>query len=729
MLQHMLIRLKIKGLFCFLMAFVVQAHAGKIEEIKAGVASIDITPEIPSWLSGYASRQTPAIGVLQPIKAKALVIEENTDDRIIFVTVDVLGLSHEIGEDVFTATQAKYGIRRSQLLLNASHTHSGPMIWPCLEAIYDFSEEEQRKVSAYTQQLTQKLIAVIDAAMQRRFPAQLFSGHGMADFAINRRNAIHPDGPVDHNVPVLKVEDMQGNLKAVLFGYACHNTTLVDNNYLVNGDYAGFAQRALEEEYPGMTALFLMGCAGDQNPYPRGTVELAQQHGTALATSVEKTLNGAMRPVHPPIHTNYNRVYLAYQPVQPSEYQKDIIGTDKFLQRRAKLMLEAYNKGWIADKLSYPVQVVQFNNDLTILGMGNEVVVDYSLLFKKMFPSENLYVAGYCNEVQCYIPSKRVLKEGGYEANENMIYYGMPGPFAGDVEERIIKAVSQLMKELGIKSTVNQVTKKEQWEKKDELKGTLGTYAFPPTFANGDIDAGKLIAQLKDIHANTYHWLAWGKHADFAAFKKFLPMAAQANIRVWITLVPPSESPPFARDYSEPYRLDYEKWAIEIARLSVQEPALMAWSIDDFVHNLHFFTKEYMHKIVTQVKAINPGLAFIPCAYYEQVTPRFVTDYGAFMDGILFPYRNESVFINLDDPGYVKSEIEDLRALFAPGFRIFLDIYATGHSIYGNSTPAYVRDVLRAGKKYADGVLIYCHQDPDKYPEKYQVVKQEFATP
>lgn len=719
----MLTRMQIKWLwYCFLLVFVVQVYAGGTAPINAGVASMDITPDIPVWLSGYASRQTPAKGVLQPIKAKALIIEENQDNRILFVTVDVLGLSHEIVEDVFSAVQKKYGIRRSQLLLNASHTHSGPMIWPCLDVIYDFPEEEQRKVSDYTHRLTQKLIEVIDVAMQHRFRAQLFSGHGAAGFAINRRNAIHPNGPVDHDVPVLKVEDTLGNLKSLLFGYACHNTTLVDNNNLINGDYAGFAQQALEQRYPGATTLFLMGCAGDQNPYPRGTAELAKQHGAALAAAVEKVVNGEMHPVRAPIHTNYNRVYLAYRPVQPSDYQKDITGTDQFLQRRAKLMLEAYNKGWATDKLSYPVQVVRFNNDLTILGMGNEVVVDYSLLFKKMFPSENLYVAGYCNEVQCYIPSKRVWKEGGYEANENMIYYGMPGLFAEDTEDRITKAVTQLMKELGVRSPANQVIEK------DELKGTLGTYAFPPAFANGNIDAVKLIAQLKDIHANTYHWLAWGKHADFNAFREFLSMAAKENIRVWITLVPPSESPPFAKDYAEPYRLDYEKWATEIARLSVQEPALVAWSIDDFVHNLHFFTQEYMHKIITQTRAINPRLAFIPCAYYEQVTPRFVADYADYIDGILFPYRNESVFTNLSDPGYVQSEIADLRALFAPGFKIFLDIYATGHSIYGNTTPAYVEEVLRAGKKYADGVLIYCHQDPDRYPEKYQVIKQAFAT-
>lgn len=718
--------------FLLLFAFAVCTGAGAkgTETIKAGVASVNITPALPAWLTGYASRQTPAKGVLHPIWAKALVLEENKDNRIIIVTVDVLGLSNEIVQDVFKATQAKYGIRRSQLLLNSSHTHSGPMIWPCLDGIYDFSAADQQQVAEYSQKLAKDIIGVIDSAMGNLADAQLYSGHGSAGFSINRRNTLFPAGPVDQDVPVLKVLDNVGKIKAVLFGYACHNTTLVDDNYLINGDYAGFAQIKIQQDYPGATALFLMGCAGDQNPAPRGKVELAQQHGNSLAAAVEKVLNSNMATVNAPIHTDYSRVYLAYKNFDLEAYQKDIKGNDKFLQRRAKLMLEAYNKGWSVDKMSYPIQAVRFNNDLTILGMADEVVVDYSLLFKKAYPGENLYVAGYCSEVQCYIPSKRVLKEGGYEGGENMIYYGMPGPFADDVEERIIKTADQVLKNVGAKKpaeAVKEENKKAETQISKRLTGTLGTYAFPPAFANGEVDDDRLIKELKDIHANTYHWLAWGKNSGLAAFKKFLPKARKANINVWLTLVPPSESPPYVKDYSEPYRLDYEKWAEELAALSLKEPNFVAWSIDDFVHNLSLFTPEYMDKIIGKVKSINPLLAFVPCAYYEQVTAQFANDYGKYMDGVLFPYRNESVVVNLDDPSYVKQEIADIRAFFRPGFLVFLDIYATGHSSIGETTTSYVKQALASGRNTADGVLIYCHQDPNRFPEKYRVIKEGFA--
>lgn len=417
--------------------------------LRAGIARIVITPTLPMWLTGYAGRDLPATAIIHDLWAKALALEESPGHRVVIVTTDLLGLSHEILEDVARQVDSLYGLKREQLLLNSSHTHSGPMIWPCVDVIYDLSPEDLQKVSLYSQDLTVRLVKVIGQALGNLAPAQLSTGHGSADFAINRRNAIHPDGPIDHDVPVLKVMTPEGKTEAILFGYACHNTTLVETNFLINGDYAGFAQLALEQDNPGVQAMFLMGCAGDQNPAPRGTVELARQHGKSLADAVEKVLSGKMQPVHAPIYTAYTTVNLPFRPFNAEVYRKDMIGNDKYLQRRAKLMLEAYNRGWSLDHLVYPIQAVRFNHDFTILALSDEVVVDYSLRAKKEFSGENLFVSGYSSEVMCYIPSQRVLGEGGYEADENMIYYGFPGPFADGVEDRVFKAIRQVMKQVG----------------------------------------------------------------------------------------------------------------------------------------------------------------------------------------------------------------------------------------------------------------------------------------
>ena len=151
-------------------------------------------------------------------------------------------------------------------------------------------------------------------------PARLESSHARAGFAMNRRlptdrgviNSPHPDGPVDQEVPVLKVVGEKANLRAVLFGYACHNTTL--SFYQFCGDYAGYAQEYLEDAHPGTTCLFLMGCGGDQNPYPRRTLELAKQHGRALANAVETALEARQSlPLHGPLKLAVEDVTLEFQ--------------------------------------------------------------------------------------------------------------------------------------------------------------------------------------------------------------------------------------------------------------------------------------------------------------------------------------------------------------------------------------------------------------------------------
>ena len=428
-------------------------------QIKVGIAQKAITPKTPVWLSGYASRNKPSTEILHDLWAKALVIEENPGNRIVIVTTDILGLTHEISEAVASSVNKKYGIKRSQLLLNSSHTHSGPAIWPSLSVIFNLNTADQQSAGQYTQKLSQDIVEVIDMAMNNLAPMEISCGHGSADFAINRRQptdkgviiGLNPGGPVDHDVMVLKIASPEGDLKAVLFGYACHNTT--SNTYLVNGDFAGFAQIELEKANQGVVAMYLQGCCADQNPQPRGSIELAAEHGKSLAEAVQKTLSGDMHPVRTPIRTDFITVDLDFPPFNPEVYEKEITGSDQYRQRRAMLILEAYNKGWKVDRLPYPVQAIRFNNDLTILALSGEVVVDYSLRSKREYAKENLFVAGYCNEVQGYIPTKRVLEEGGYEPETSMIYYGLPGPFANNVEDKVFSAIHTVMKHVGARSS------------------------------------------------------------------------------------------------------------------------------------------------------------------------------------------------------------------------------------------------------------------------------------
>lgn len=422
------------------------------QSMKAGVARKAITPKDPAWLNGYASPQrfSPAAGKDHDLWAKAIVLEDASKKRVVIVTTDVLGLSHEISEDIARIVREKHGIERSQLMLNSSHTHSGPMVWPSA-GMFDYDTKNMIVVAGYAQQLTRDIVEIIDNAIASVHPVTVSSGVGNAPFGINRRSAEIKIRPVDHDVPVLIIRNNENKPEAILFGYACHNTTLNGAYMNINGDYAGYAQLELEAQYPGATALFFQGCAGDINPEPRGTLELAKQHGKTLSESVKKVIDGNMTPVNGQIKTGFVEVPLEFPALNIPQYQQEILSEDQFLQRRAKLMLSAYNKGWNVTTYQYPIQAIRFGKDLSILAMAGETVVDYSLWAKKQYSKERLFVAGYSNEVMCYIPTVRILKEGGYEPNSSMIYYVMPGPFAESVEEKIQQGIKTVMKQVGVR--------------------------------------------------------------------------------------------------------------------------------------------------------------------------------------------------------------------------------------------------------------------------------------
>lgn len=263
--------------------------------------------------------------------------------------------------------------------------------------------------------------------------------------------------------------------------------------------------------------------------------------------------------------------------------------------------------------------------------------------------------------------------------------------------------------------------------RRDVFKNCLGTYGRPE-WKNGHADTEKLLADLEEIRANTFHWAIHAYSNEWDEIQTFLPLARKKNINLWITLMPPSESPPRLKMYSEPFRLDYVRWAQEIAKLSLRETNLVAWSIDDFTHNLEKFTPDYLAQMMKAAHDINPKLAFVPCCYYKAVTPTFAKNYGPLLDAVLFPYRDESSGANLKNPDNVESEIKTLRERLGPQMPILLDIYATAHSRLGATTPEYIAKAVSDGLHAADGLMIYTHRALDLEPEKRKSIKQLFRS-
>jgi hypothetical protein len=269
---------------------------------------------------------------------------------------------------------------------------------------------------------------------------------GEAAFAANRRVKFSPDGPVDHSVPILRVSQSDGAPLAIVFGYACHNTTLQDTFVRYHGDYAGVAQALLEERHPETTALFVSGCGADANPRPRGTVEHVQAHGAALADAVDRALPQS-KPVAPVLRTAFGTVDLPFAADGARErWKKQLDIEEVYLRRHAALMSRAVAQhGRLPRTQAQPVQVWRLGTDLTLVALGGEVVVDYALRLAREYPDRRMWVAGYSNDVFGYVPSLRVLREGGYEGGDAMIYYGRPAPFTEAVEELIVGEVRRLV--------------------------------------------------------------------------------------------------------------------------------------------------------------------------------------------------------------------------------------------------------------------------------------------
>lgn len=423
---------------------------------KAGVASAAITPEESMWMAGYAARDKPSDGKIHDLYAKALAIEDASGTRLLMETTDLIGIPRGLRDWFEKEVQQRHGLAPSSLMLNASHTHCGPELRVSKASVYGLEPDRVKQSQAYVEVLKKKLSKLVDDAISNLAPAKLGYTHGRAGFAMNRRlptateprNAPYPDGPVDHDVPVLRVESPEGKLQAIMFGYACHNTTL--SFYQFCGDYAGFAQQYLEEAHPDVTAMFVTGCGADQNPQPRRTLDLAEQHGRALANGVEAALIGPTKPIEGSLQVAIDQVELDFaDPPSKSELERQAQSSNKYERRHAEALLrELAESGDIRNSYPYLIQAINFGDDLLMIALAGEVVVDYSHRFKLEFRDSPVWVAGYSNDVFGYVPSLRVLQEGGYEGGGAMRYTTLPGPFAPTVEKLIVEQVHELVEQV-----------------------------------------------------------------------------------------------------------------------------------------------------------------------------------------------------------------------------------------------------------------------------------------
>jgi hypothetical protein len=257
---------------------------------------------------------------------------------------------------------------------------------------------------------------------------------------------VAPEAPVDHSLPVLTATDQQGNVRAIVVGYACHCTTLGGNFNKICGDWAGYACDALERDIPGAIPMVVIGCGADANPKPRGTLEQAKTHGEALASSARAVLKEPMSRLAAPASARLERLELPLSKLPERKIWVEAAAGKGQAARRARLNLERMDRGEeMPATVLFTVQSWSFGDRLCLVFLAGEVVVDYATLLRQVLDKERLWIVAYANGVPCYIPSKRILREGGYEAVDSMIYYDRAAPFAEECEDHVVRAVESIV--------------------------------------------------------------------------------------------------------------------------------------------------------------------------------------------------------------------------------------------------------------------------------------------
>jgi len=425
---------------------------------KAGIARVLITPEQSMWMDGYAARDHPSEGVLHDLWAKALVIEDSRGYKAVLVTSDIIGFPKHMSDRIRNRIGAKFGLTRSQIILNSSHTHSGPVIYDAFSNIYPLDQEQIKKAKEYSAKLEDQIVELVGKAIGLRLPAKIYSQNGVVRFQVNRRNNTEKTieqindlkGPNDYAVPVIKVVNEKGELMAVAFGYACHATVL--SIYQFSGDYPGFAQIEFEKSHPGVTAMFFQGAGADQNPLPRRTIPLAQQYGRELAAAVERVLDEDMRELDPHLSTAYSEIDLQYAGSPPTKEEliqimKESSSYPAYLKINAKSLIEILDRGEsLGTTYPYPCQVWKIG-DQPLMILGGEVLIDYTIELKKIF-GPDIFVLGYSNDVMSYIPSESVLREGGYEGTRSAIF---TTPWNVNIQSAILEEMTRQAEKIGVK--------------------------------------------------------------------------------------------------------------------------------------------------------------------------------------------------------------------------------------------------------------------------------------
>jgi hypothetical protein len=377
--------------------------------------------------------------------AKALALDDG-HSRAALVTADVLFFDDLLQGRIEGRLRDALGLEPRQVILTASHTHSGPAInereWP----IYpDFDR-------GYAAQFEEGVCQAVESAFGDMRDGDLAFGAGRCEVGINRRlvtpqGAVthpNPEGPFDPEIAVLRAGD------AVVMSYACHPSTW--DGYLIGGEYPGFSQKFLEEHHAGAHAMFVQGCGGDikarsigpDGGFHCGSLERVERQGREVADAVSAVLAAPMQPVAGALDVRRADFGLPLQdPPTMAEAEAALRSSNPWQARWAQRMLAAMERGEEFPRTCLAMVQALSIGDFRLVALSGEVGVEIGLRIKRMLAGSPVMVAAYAGPSvnTDYVMAKHRFPEGGYEVDGNYFYTLLPAPLRPEAEDVIIEQV------------------------------------------------------------------------------------------------------------------------------------------------------------------------------------------------------------------------------------------------------------------------------------------------
>lgn len=394
------------GLFGLIMCF-IPGPKEKTSNLRAGAVKVNITPKKPILMSGYGNRTEPFKGVHDSIYATATVFDDG-NNRTVILTADLIGFSHDFCKAAIKKIETVTGIKSENIMLSANHNHGGPVN-------KTYGDGQNTDVDNYVNELQQNIVGAVQQAITKLQPIKIGMGVGACTMNINRRARFadgavwlgrNPDGPCDHDVTVIRIDDMDGKPLALFVNWPCHGTVSGQDNYLITGDWPGSAARYVEKAFEGNIVVpVTAGASADINPiYGPGNSYtdidaigmLVGEEVVRVAGMIETKANGKI---------NANKITVMANGKKPLE------------SRFPNQKLES------GDPVEINLSAMKIGSIL-IAGVSGELMTEIGMRIKEESPYKNTMIITHCNGSSGYLCTNQAYPEGGYEV---MVSRTMPG--------------------------------------------------------------------------------------------------------------------------------------------------------------------------------------------------------------------------------------------------------------------------------------------------------------